>query len=184
MTPSWFIIPVGLVVASVSSVGRCFPNIAKGIVYFGLVWYLILWPILLYRIKQYQLKEEQLPSIGIMAAAASLCLVAYLTTFTSYNNIIITFLTVTSIMNVIIVYFKLPKLFKQHFIPAHASITFPLAISILAMYKMYKYAITIGLDFNNLFKILGHIEIIIGSCVILYVLYNLGKRFFLKLIEV
>ena len=184
MVPSWFVVFIGVAVGTVSSTGMGFPNIAKALFYFGFFWYTVMWPLMLYRIIRYPLNDNQLTSIGIMGAPASLCLVAYLTAFQSYNSVIIIFLTLTSIFNICIVYSKLPNLLKKEFIPGHAALTFPLAISILAMYKMYNYARTTGFVFSEIFKIIGDIQIIVGTYVILYVLYNFGKRFFFRLREI
>ncbi|MGL5245254.1 MAG: TDT family transporter, partial [Sarcina sp.] len=172
VVPSWFVPPVGIVVGTVASVGMGFTTIAKLIFYFGLISYIIMWPIMLYRLIKYPLPEPQKPIIGILAAPASLCLVGYLTISNTPNKLIIIFLTLTSVFNLLIVYIKLPALLRKGFAVTYASLTFPLAISILAMYKMSVYVNKIGFNDYNLFKLAADVEIVIGTYVIFYVLYN------------
>lgn len=171
MVPSWFVIWIGVVVATVASPGMGHDALARGLFYFGFILYIITWPIMLYRVYNHKVLEAHtLPTIGIMAAPASLCLVGYLTAFKVLNPAIVIILAIVSLINLIIVYTYIIDFIKKGFAPTYASLTFPLAISIMAAYKLRAY-FGIGL-FANIFKLLGDIEIFIGTGVILYVTFN------------
>ncbi|MPQ42577.1 TDT family transporter [Clostridium tarantellae] len=178
IVPSWFVPPIGIVVATVTSTGMDFINLSKFIFYFGFICYIIMWPIILYRLYRYPLPAIQKPIIGILAAPASLCLVGYLTVFSNPNNFIIIFLALTSIFNLLTVYIKLPGLLKKGFAVTYASLTFPLAISILAMYKVNYYVEKIGFNDFGVFKLFADVQIFIGTYVIFYVFYNFLKKFY------
>ena len=171
MVPSWFVIWIGVVVATVASPGMGHDSLARILFYFGFVLYVITWPIMLYRVFNHKaLEAHTLPTIGIMAAPASLCLVGYLTAFKSLNPVIVGILTIVSLINLAIVYSYIIGFIRKGFAPTYASLTFPLAISIMAAYKLCGYFGT-GF-FASTFKLLGDIEIFIGTGVILYVAFN------------
>ena len=178
MVPSWFVVLVGVVVGSASSSGMGYAKLAQYLFYFGLFWYIVIWPIMVYRVFRCEVVEEnKLPTIGVMAAPASLCIVGYLTAFKNPNNILLTFLVITSLFNLGLVYSYISKFIKKGFSPTYAALTFPLAISVLAMYKLSSYLNNIGIFGAYAFKILGHIEIFIGTYVIFYVINNFIKLF-------
>ncbi|MGL4762668.1 MAG: TDT family transporter [Sarcina sp.] len=174
MLPSWNVVLVGVCVASVGSKGMGFPHIAEFLSYFGIVCYLPFYPFMLYRvyIHKHKIEVPAAATIGIMAAPSSLVLTSYLTTNTTHNNFVLWYLIITSIFNVLLVYIELPKFIKKGFNPGYAAFTFPLAISMLAMWKtgllLGKTSSTVGM----IFKSISNIELIIGSCVIAYVAIN------------
>ena len=184
MVPSWFVVLVGVVVGSASSSNMGYTKFAQYLFYFGLFWYIVVWPIMVYRIFRCEaIEENKLPTIGVMAAPASLCIVGYLTAFKNPNNVILTFLVITSLFNLFLVYSYISKFIKKGFSPTYAALTFPLAISVLAMYKFSAYLNNIGIFGSEFFKIIGHIEILIATYVIFYVIINFIKLF-LKAINV
>lgn len=173
MVPSWFVVWVGVVVAGVTSTGMGHDRLAQYLFYFGFVIYIITWPIMLYRVFNHKaLEEHKLPTIGIMAAPASLCLVGYITAFKVLNPIILVILTIISLINLILVYTYIIGFIKKGFAPTYAALTFPLAISIMAAYKLSNYLMKVGVFGSYIFKVIGDIEIFIGTAVIFYVLYN------------
>lgn len=177
MVPSWFVILIGVVVACASSTGMGYPVLAKYLFYFGFFWYVVAWPIMLYRVyKCEKIEEHKLPTIGVMAAPASLCIVGYITSFANPNPYVLGFLIITSLFNLVLVYTYITDFIKNGFKPIYAALTFPLAISVLAMYKTSAYVN--GLGFNgSVFKLLGDMEIFIATYVIFYVLNNFIKLF-------
>lgn len=170
--PSWFIVNIGIVVGAVVSPGMGFDVVAKGMVIFGILSYVVMWPIMLYKVFGVGLSDKEAPVVGIMAAPASLCLVGYLTVFSTYNRFLVIFLVVTGFFNLLLVYSRMPRLFKEGFRPTFASFTFPLAISIMAMYKLGAIV-----PFGEAFNLVGDIELFIGTAVIFYVAYKLTKGF-------
>ena len=174
MLPSWNVVLVGVCVASVGSRGMGFPEIANFLTYFGIVLYLPFYPIMLFRvyIHNHKISIPAASTIGIMAAPSSLVLASYLTTTTVHNEFVLWYLIATSIFNVLLVYIELPKFIKQEFKAGYAAFTFPLAISMLAMWKTSVLFGKYSTAYGTFFKTISNIELAIGSLVILYVVIN------------
>lgn len=144
LIPSWFIPPVGIVVACVSGANMNFPNLNHVIFYIGFILYLIMLPIMMYRIIFIEpIYDERLPTFAIMAAPPSLCLAGYLTVFNNPSEIIIYILLPLAIFMTILVYISFFRILKISFNPSYASFTFPLAIGATAVlkYSNYLYAL-------------------------------------------
>ncbi|MGL4362207.1 MAG: TDT family transporter [Cellulosilyticaceae bacterium] len=171
IAPSWFVVIVGVVVGAVSSPGMGVDILAKILWTFGTVGYFIMWPIMFRKIIKGKLIEKAASTIGIMAAPASLCLVGYITVFENYNIIIMIALLLSSWINLILVYTCIPRFFKDGFKPELAAFTFPLAISIMAMYKVAGVS-----SQKELFMLLGDLELLIGTGIILYIAFHFTKN--------
>ena len=73
--PSWFVPPVGIVVAAVTGTNMGFPQVSQVIVYIGTVLYIILFPFIFYRIIFHDpLADDRFPAFAVMGAPANLCL--------------------------------------------------------------------------------------------------------------
>ncbi|MGL5647696.1 MAG: TDT family transporter, partial [Clostridium sp.] len=140
MVPSWFVVWIGMVVGTVASPGMGFPGIAKFLCYFGIFFYVVTWPIMVYRMYWHKerVEDHKMPTVGIMAAPASLCIAGYLTITHTPNMILLAFLAVTSLFNLGLVYTYIIGFIKKGFAPTYAALTFPLAISVVASLKMSK----------------------------------------------
>jgi len=146
MLPSWFVPPVGIVVACVTSTHMGFPELTHTIFYIGFILYLIMLPIMMYRlIFGDAIKDPQLPAFAVLGAPASLCLAGYLTGFAIPNPIIVDFLLAIALMMTFLVYLSCFRInfFRISFIPIYASYTFPLSIGATALVKYSRY---VGLD--------------------------------------
>lgn len=174
MLPSWNVVLVGVCVASVGSKGMGFPHIAEFLTWFGIVCYLPFYPFMLYRVYVHKHKIEvpAAATIGIMAAPSSLVLASYLTTNTTHVPFILWYLILTSIFNIVMVYIEIPKFIKQGFKAGYAAFTFPLAISMLAMWKTGVLMGKTSAIAGTIFKTISNIELILGSLVIGYVAIN------------
>jgi exfoliative toxin A/B len=82
MVPSWFVPPVGVIVAAVSYRG---PHegplflLAVASLYFGMITYAVMLPVMLYRfIFAENIAVSAMPTLAILAAPASLSLAGYL----------------------------------------------------------------------------------------------------------
>lgn len=132
--PSYFVVYVGIVVASVTAPAYSLNSLGQGIFWFGFVAYLALLPIVLYRVlKVKEIPEPALPTIAIFAAPASLLLVGYLNSFQQKNITIVGLLATLSLIMAIAVLIKMPTLLKLKFYPSYSAFTFPIAISGVAM---------------------------------------------------
>ena len=132
--PSWFVLYVGIVIGSVTAPAYDKAIIGQYLFWFGFVCYLILLPIVSYRvIKIKGIPEPALPTIGIFAAPASLCLTGYMNSFQDKSMIIVGFLAILSLIIYIIVLLQMPRLLKLPFYPSISSYTFPFVISGIAI---------------------------------------------------
>lgn len=132
--PSWFIVYVGIAVASVSApvTGRL--EIGRYAFWFGLVTYILLLLIVCYRVWIVgEIPAPAMPTTVIFAAPASLLLAGYMVSFPEKNAYIVHALLVFSIFfwAAGIIYFLLT--FRGAFMPSHSAFTFPLVISAIAV---------------------------------------------------
>ena len=132
--PSWFIVYVGIAVASVSApvTGRL--DIGQWAFWFGLVTYICLLVIVCWRVWNVgEIPAPAMPTTVIFAAPASLLLAGYMVSFPEKESLMVYALLVASIFFwlVGIVYFI--KTFRGAFMPSHSAFTFPLVISAIAV---------------------------------------------------
>jgi exfoliative toxin A/B len=140
--PSYFVVYVGIVVASITAPAYNLISIGKGAFWFGFITYLCLLPIVIYRtfiIKSIQ--EPALPTISIFAAPASLCLAGYLACFQIKSIYMLGFLGGLSFLMFLGVILYLPKMLKLKFYPSYSAFTFPLVISAVAMKQLNGYLV-------------------------------------------
>lgn len=131
--PSYFIVYVGIVCASVTAPAFGMAALGKAIFYFGFLAYLVLLPIVMYRTSKFkEIPEPALPTLIIYAAPASLCLAGYLNSFEVKNIYIIGFLAALSIVMCIFAFTKVFKLLKLKFYPSNSAFTFPFVITAIA----------------------------------------------------
>ncbi|WP_253896245.1 TDT family transporter [Solibacillus sp. R5-41] len=166
--PSWFIIFVGLGIIP-NTTGDQIPQFAQWIFWIVLINYLILLPMIIVRLFKHELGEPAKPLFTLLAAPGSICLAGYLNLFDTYVNGLVFILLIISQAMYIVVLVQLPKLLQLPFYPSFAAFTFPLVISATALVTTAR-AMAIP-SFNWL----AGIEIVIASCVVVYVFvrYNI-----------
>lgn len=172
--PSYFIVYVGIVAASVTAPVYNQNNVGQAVFWFGLILYLLLLPIVIYRVLVVKgMPEPAMPTVAIIAAPASLCLTGYLASFQVKNFSMVAFLSVLSFIMFLGVLLYLPKLLKLKFYPSYSSFTFPLAISAVAMKQTNAYLLKLHKSLYLLNYLVKFQEIL----TILIVLYVLNKYF-------
>ncbi|CEQ22982.1 C4-dicarboxylate transporter family protein [[Clostridium] sordellii] len=180
--PTCFIIYTGMITGSVASkgMGGIIPPIAHFMLMFGFIFYTILLPVVLYIVfKSEILDDKKLPTVGIVCSPAPLGIVGILTIDPNPNIYMLTWLIVTGLILLVVVYSYILKLFKEGFKPAYASFTFPLAIATLAAFKLSIYFNSIGYKtLGSVFELLGNIEIFIATYVVFFILLNFLNMFF------
>lgn len=175
--PSWFVPPVGIVVACVTGSQMNEPFITHSIFYVGCTLYLAILPLMMYRlIFGDRIQENQLPAFAIMGAPASLCLAGYLSAFSNPNPQLVGVLLAISLMMTSLVYISMIRInhLRIAFIPIYASFTFPLAIGSTALLK-YAHFIGINSDAGQFWHSIAHVEMLVASAVILWVLVNMSS---------
>jgi tellurite resistance protein TehA-like permease len=182
MLPSWYVPPVGIVVACVTGAGMYNSLLTHTLFYFGFGCYLIMLPIMMYRlIFGERIQDAHLPAFAIMGAPASLCLAGYLTAFSMPSGVIVGFLLALSLIMTALVYISIFRInhLRISFIPIYASFTFPLAIGSTALLK---YAAYLGSTAGYFWHSLGQLEMIFALIVIIWVLFNMTRVVLQKVI--
>ncbi len=168
--PSWFIVYVGIVVASVTASAHNMIMVGKIAFYFGFITYLILLYLVLYRIiKVKGMPEPTLPTLAILAAPASLLLAGYMNSFTEKSLPMIYLLMVFSFIFYVAVIAMLPKLLGLKFYPSYSAFTFPLIISGIGMKLTNGFLINSNQSIYML-KYLVSFQVIMATLITLYVL--------------
>jgi exfoliative toxin A/B len=175
LVPSWFVPPIGIVVACLTVPDRHFLWLAKILLFFGLIAYALMLPVVLYRLSVGDLVEDaRKPTLAILAAPASLTLSGYLSLQVNPDPLLVTALFGIAVLMTVCVYLLLLKLLRLPFSPACSAFTFPLAISATALFKMSVWAEQIALfaGYAHYLFAAAIVEAVIASAVIAYVLQN------------
>ncbi|MEL7646821.1 MAG: TDT family transporter [Sedimentibacter sp.] len=173
--PSWFIVYVGIAVASVTGPAYKMTAAGQTAFWFGLVSYLILLPTVIYRVaKVGDMAEPSLPSLVIFAAPASLLLAGYMNSFEAKNMAIVWFLMVLSMIMYVAVLVFLVKLLRLKFYPSYSAFTFPLVISGIAMKLTNGFLIKTNQPMTWL-KFIVKFQEAAAVLMVIYVLYRYVK---------
>ncbi|ABV87003.1 TDT family transporter [Shewanella pealeana] len=178
MVPSWFVPPIGIIVAAVS-----FPHgsemqyqwLADAILTFGMVSYLVMLPVMLYRLIFCEpIADAAKPTIAILAAPASLSLAGYLTISSEPSIIVVGVLLTLALLMTSVIYLAFFHLLRLPFSPGYAAFTFPMVIGATALFKTVHWLVaTYGmstLSFDLL--ITAKVELIIATLVVGYVAFR------------
>ena len=137
MVPSWFVPPVGIIVADVAYPGGPFAGLAEVLLWFGMICYGLMLPLMLYRlIFSHEVPDAAKPTIAILAAPASLSLAGYLTVSEEPSLLLVATLLGIAILMTGIIYLAFIKLLRLPFSPGFAAFTFPLVIGATALFKV------------------------------------------------
>lgn len=147
MVPSWFVPPIGLIVAVFTCPQpELFKPICYAILVFGIVNYAVLLPVMINRlIFGEKIPASAKPSIAILAAPASLCLTGYLAFMTQPSPVIVAVLLGIALLMTVVIYMALLHLSRLDFNPGFAAFTFPLVISAKALYSTGDWFASIGI---------------------------------------
>ncbi|HAS8121193.1 TPA: TDT family transporter [Vibrio vulnificus] len=181
MVPSWFVPPVGIIVADVSFSGNpALAPIAHGALVFGMVAYAVMLPLMIYRFMfTHEVPDAAKPTMAIMAAPASLSLAGYLTVTAQPSPVIIALLFGIAVLMTAIIYLAFVKLLRLPFSPGYAAFTFPMVIGATALFKMANWMQQAGLSghYVEQVRMLAGVELLVATIVVGYVavqyFYNL-----------
>ncbi|WP_195265773.1 TDT family transporter [Clostridium sp. 1001275B_160808_H3] len=175
---TYFIVYVGLAVASVSAPDFEKTNIGTLAFWFAFILCLILLVVVTYRYVKY--KEIPIPAkplFCIYAAPVNLCLAGYIQSMQTKSFLMVSFLSILAFITFIIVLFKLPNYLKMPFSPSYSAFTFPFVISGIATKMTMNYLAKTGYDMGFL-KYILLFQTIIATVLVIYTLL----RFILFLI--
>ncbi len=137
MVPSWFVPPVGIIVADVTTPGGALLPLSHGLLWFGLSCYAVMLPIMLYRlIFGHEIPDAAKPTIAILAAPASLSLAGYLTVVPNPSLLLVDILLGIAVLMTVVIYLAFFRLLRLPFSPGYAAFTFPMVIGATALFKV------------------------------------------------
>jgi len=120
MVPSWFVPPIGIIVAAVSFPSNGEPWLVNTILAFGMLAYLVMLPLMLYRLIFCQaIPDAAKPTIAILAAPASLSLAGYLTVCEQPSIALVAVLASIAILMTSVIYLAFFNLLKLPFSPGN-----------------------------------------------------------------
>ncbi|QCC86626.1 TDT family transporter [Desulfovibrio desulfuricans] len=172
MVPSWFVPFVGISVAAMTVPGPAYYSLAYGLMLFGMVSYAALLPVMWYRlIFASQIDDAFKPTIAILAAPASLSLVAYLSLEPAPSLLLCSLLLGIAVLMTSIIYVAFFKLLRLPFSPGFAAYTFPMAVGASALYKVSDLlaAYPAALEYSLQLKFFAVLEMIVATLVVAYV---------------
>lgn len=169
VVPSWFVTYVGIATAAMTYLKLGNIETAEVLSYFATFCYLTLYPFMLYKIFFKKIDNSKITTVGIIGAPAALVLGALTTVFENINIYFLYFLIITLLFNLLITYYFIIKLFFKKFTLGLAAFTFPLAVSTLVTFKVDLYLKHHALYGGEILKIIGFIELLISTVVIIYV---------------
>lgn len=172
MVPSWFVPPVGIIVADVAFPGGALRPLAELLLSLGLLSYAILLPIMLYRlIFERDIPAPAKPTLAIMAAPASLCLAGYLTVATEPSPLLVGLLGGVAVLMTFLIYVAFIHLLRLPFNPGYAAFTFPMVIGATAQYKLAQQLANWGFTepYISQVQTLAWVELLIATLVVGYV---------------
>lgn len=173
--PSWFVLVAGILVGSITSPVVGMKEFGKVLFCVGVVLYGILIPFVVRRLFQANtFPAPARPTLAIVTAPMSLCLVAYLACFEETSQIVVYSLLVGVLVGYSYVCAQIYSLIRMEFYPTIAALTFPFAISAVAIRNANNFLVARGFLFLRWFSILTEIFAISIIC---YVLFRFARFF-------
>jgi len=173
MVPSWFVPPIGPVVAVLSTPTPEFLPLSQAILWFGIGAYAIMLPLMIHRLTfKAEIPAAAKPTIAIMAAPPNLCLAGYLAYagHTPSTMLVIILLGLGIVMSVV-VYMAFWELLRLPFSPAYSAFTFPTVIAASATMKTAGFVETVGFsqELADGLHQWGFVQLTIATVVVAYV---------------
>lgn len=171
---SWFVTFVGIGVISETAIdfNRLF---GKVVLCIAAVCCIVLLLFILHG-KTWQLyNNTQLPMVIILAAPVALCLNAYLTITTQYNNIIVVVTIILSQCLFILTLYFVPQLKRIGFVPTFSALTFPWVTTAMSLYSVIEYLPSNFIILMNSFRVVFVIETLIATIAVIYVFVNYAR---------
>ncbi|WP_035385177.1 TDT family transporter [Ferrimonas futtsuensis] len=178
MLPSWFVPPVGIIVAALSYPSDTLYPVAKAMMWLGLGNYALLLPVMIYRLIYRRWDDPKgYPTFAIMAAPASLALTGYLAVIRQPDTVVIHTLLPLALLMTTLVYLAMFRLLRLPFSPGYAAFTFPLVISATALYQVLDKAASGTSELTALLRPLADLELVLASLMVGYVALRYALHF-------
>jgi len=171
--PTWFVTYVGLLVSAVVGVPMGMPQLITVIVYYGFGIMAVMLPFMLYRLIKNPLPKQHQLTATIVVAPCSLCLIGYLNISPEPVPAIVFIWYLFIILALIYIGSRLPRFLKMKFNPGFASLTFPLAISLVASIRMSGFLMMNGMEtLGAIVREFSGVQLYMSTGVIGYVAYH------------
>lgn len=165
---SYFIVYVGIVVASVTAPAFNALTVGQAAFWFGFIMLLALLILVTWRYgKQWDIPAPAQPLFCIYTAPASLCLAGYMQSFPEKSWPLAAAIAILALILYVVVLVKLPRYLKMPFFPSYAAFTFPFVISAIGMKMMAAYTTASGHNIPGI-SILVLVETIIACVLVVY----------------
>lgn len=165
---SYFIVYVGIAVASVSAPAFNQTQIGTYAFWFAFVTFIILLVTVGYRyIKHREIPEPARPLFCIFTAPMSLCLAGYIQSVTPKSKIFVIGMAIVSFALFVLVLLQIFKFLKLKFYPSYAAFTFPFVISAIAMKQTNAFLLMQETPIKGL-STLVIVQTILASILVLY----------------
>ena len=165
---SYFIVYVGIAVASVSAPAFKQELIGTWCFWFAFITLIITFALVTYRyIKHKELPEPARPLFCIYTAPVSLCLAGYIQSVMTKSVGMITGMAIVATIIYFIVLFNIPKFLKLKFYPSYSAFTFPFVISAIAIKQTMGFFANVGTPIVWL-KYLVIFETIVATILVCY----------------
>lgn len=185
MVPSWFVPPIGIVVAVLNVPGEAWRPLAEACLWFGIAAYALMLPMMLHRlIFRDTVAPPARPTIAIMAAPPNLCLAGYLSFVAEPNLLVVVVLLGLGILMAAVVYIAFTELLRLPFSPGYAAFTFPTVIAANATFKAAAHLERSGIAAETVapLRTWGLVELLVATAVVSYVAarylghYGVGRK--------
>ena len=165
---SYYIVYVGIVVASVTAPAFGALAVGQGAFWFGFVMLLVLLVLVTWRyLSVREVPPPAQPLFCVYTAPASLCLAGYMQSFPQKSWGLAVGIALLSLVLYVVALVRLPRFLKLPFFPSYAAFTFPVVISAIGMKMMMAYAASIGRPIPGI-SILVLIETVIACLLVAY----------------
>ena len=172
LLPSWFVPPVGIIVAALTCPAAEQLWLARLLLGFGLFSLAVLLPLTLYRLLfGSDIPDAAKPTLAILAAPASLALAGYLSVSETPSLFVVALLFGVAVLLTLVVWLAFLRLLRLPFSPGFSAFTFPMVIGATAQFKVAQYLSAQGIwgDEAVWVVILARIELGVAIAIVGYV---------------
>lgn len=169
--PSWTVVFVGYVTASVTSASFGMEQLGQIIFWSGLICYLGIMPLIVYRtLIVRKIPEPLVASVAIFPSPINQCVVGCIIAFGAPAGAAggaLILAAVLGTVSYVLVVGYLPIMLNRKFHSSFSCLTFPLVISAVAFYRLGEFYDLLS---NGIFKALQMGTLVIAVCIVVYVL--------------
>ncbi|MGL4393906.1 MAG: TDT family transporter [Brevinema sp.] len=139
--PSWFVTYFGILVGTVTGTEMNIPKpLVDALMIYGFVLFPALYIPMIVRVRLHKIPDAFVHTKGIFMAPISLVIISYINFgYAEQNVLILKLLALALLLAIIAILSQTHMFFKHPFTPSFAGLTFPMAISTLAMIRLEQF---------------------------------------------